>query len=230
MIDPGPDLPEHLEALMRATDGSDDHHHPHHPHPRRSLSLSPIPLKALTGAVIYGRSDPAVTSAEEANEADFVPDIEIADGARVSGLGWTLEALATPGHTSNHVAYALIEENALFSGDHVMGWSTTVVSPPDGNMTDYYASLDKVRTHGFSILIPTHGPPITKVAPFLDAYKAHRLDRERQILAQLSAGHHTIAEMVPVMYAAVDPRLHPAASRSVLAHLIHMVSAGVVVT
>ena len=186
------------------------------------------PLKALTGALIYGRSDPAVTSAEEANEADFVPDVEIADGARVSGPSWTLEAIATPGHTSNHVCYALIEENALFSGDHVMGWSTTVVSPPDGNMTDYYASLEKVRERGFATLIPTHGPPITEVAPFLDAYKAHRLDRERQIMAQLAAGHHTIAEMVPVMYAAVDARLHPAASRSVLAHLIHLVREGVV--
>ena len=229
VIDPGPDLPEHLEALMRATAGQTvttiltTHTHADH---------SPLahPLKALTGAVIYGRRDPSVVSAEEANEADFIPDVDIADGARVAGPDWTLEAIATPGHTSNHVCYALREENALFSGDHVMGWSTTVVSPPDGDMGDYYASLDKVTARGFSTLWPTHGPPITTPAPFLDAYKAHRLDRERQILEQLRTGHSSIADMVPVMYAAVDPRLHPAASRSVLAHLIHMARTGTVVT
>ncbi len=229
VIDPGPDLSAHLEALMRATAGQKittiltTHTHADH---------SPLahPLKALTGAVIYGRRDPFVASAEEANEADFTPDVEIADGARVDGRGWTLEALTTPGHTSNHVCYALLEENALFSGDHVMGWSTTVVSPPDGDMTDYYASLDKVKAREFSTLIPTHGPPITDVAPFLEAYRDHRLDRERQIVEQLRAGRSLISEMVPVMYAAVDARLHPAASRSVLAHLVHMVRQGAVAT
>lgn len=227
VIDPGPDLPEHLEALLRATKDQrirailTTHTHADH---------SPLahPLKALTQAVIYGRRDPSVASAEEANEADFIPDEEIADGARVAGSGWTLEALATPGHTSNHVCYALLEENVLFSGDHVMGWSTTVVSPPDGDMSDYYASLEKVRARGFSTLIPTHGPPVTQVEPFLDAYRDHRLERERQILEQIRAGRSRISEMVPVMYAAVDPRLHPAASRSVLAHLIHLQRTGVV--
>ena len=227
VIDPGPDLPEHMAALMAATEGErivailTTHTHADH---------SPLarPLAALTGATIHGRSDPAVTSGEEANEADFRPDVEIADGGRVCGSGWTLEALATPGHTSNHVCYALLEENALFSGDHIMGWSTTVVSPPDGDMTAYYASLGKVRDRGFAILIPTHGPPVTDVEPFIDAYNAHRLDRERQILEALGQGRATIAEMVPSMYAAVDPRLHPAAARSVLAHLIHLVREGVV--
>ena len=154
----------------------------------------------------------------------------MAEGQLIEGPDWTLEAIATPGHISNHVCYALRQEKALFSGDHVMGWSTTVISPPDGDMTDYYASLDKVAARGFDILWPTHGPPITEVPPFLAAYKAHRLDRERQILEQIAAGRGRIAEMIPVIYAAVDPRLHPAAAGSVLAHLIHLQREGVVVS
>jgi glyoxylase-like metal-dependent hydrolase (beta-lactamase superfamily II) len=230
VIDPGPLLDEHLEALLAATAGErvtailTTHTHVDH---------SPLAhrLKARTGATIYGRRPPPAPSGfEEATEADFRPDVEIADGAVVSGPGWTLQALATPGHASNHVCYALLEETALFSGDHVMGWSTTVVSPPDGSMTAYYDSLDKVRGRGFSTLWPTHGPPVTEVAPFLDAYRAHRLERERQIRAALQAGPSSIKAMVPVLYAAVDPRLHPAAAHSVLAHLIHMTRQGEVET
>ena len=230
VIDPGPLIDDHLDAILSATRGETitailtTHTHIDH---------SPLagPLKAKTDATIYGRRDPKATSGfEEANEAHFRPDVEIADGAEVCGPSWTLQALATPGHASNHICYALTEENALFCGDHVMGWSTTVVSPPDGDMGDYYASLDKVQARRFNILWPTHGPPITEVDPFLDAYRAHRLDRERQILTQLAEGRSRIEEMVPVMYAAVDPRLHPAAAHSVLAHLIHLVRTGQVVS
>jgi glyoxylase-like metal-dependent hydrolase (beta-lactamase superfamily II) len=139
-----------------------------------------------------------------------------------------MEAIPTPGHTSNHIAYALAEENALFSGDHIMGWSTTVIIPPDGDMGAYYASLDRIAERGFATLWPTHGPPVTDPAPFIAAYKDHRQRRERQILKQLSAGHHRIGEMIPVMYAATDRRLWPAAAQSVLAHLIHLVRAGLV--
>ena len=173
---------------------------------------------------------PSTIELDEPGEGEFRPDIEVADGERIKGPGWTLEAIATPGHISNHVCYALLEENALFSGDHVMGWSTTVISPPHGDMTDYYASLDVVAARGFATLWPTHGPPVTEVAPFLQAYKAHRLDRERQILEVLAEGPRRIADMVPVMYAAVDPRLHPAAAHSVFAHLIHLVRQGQVAT
>jgi glyoxylase-like metal-dependent hydrolase (beta-lactamase superfamily II) len=230
VIDPGPMMDDHLAAILTATEGETvtailtTHTHIDH---------SPLahPLKAKTGAPIYGRRDPNTTSGfEEANEAHFRPDVEIEDGARIEGCGWTLEAVATPGHASNHVCYALIEENALFSGDHVMGWSTTVVSPPDGDMGDYYASLDKVQARGFSSLWPTHGPPITAPAPFLNAYREHRLNREQQILAQLAIGRGEIRDMVPVLYAAVDPRLHPAAMHSVLAHLIHLARTGKVVS
>jgi glyoxylase-like metal-dependent hydrolase (beta-lactamase superfamily II) len=229
VIDPGPDLPEHLQALLRALDGEQvstillTHTH---------LDHSPLaaPLAEATGARTWGlpappTSDPAVRL-DEGQDRAFSPDTLAQDGLKVAGPGWTLQALTTPGHVSNHVCWALEEENALFSGDHVMGWSTTVVSPPDGDMSDYYASLDKVAARGFSRLWPTHGPPVTEVAPFLAAYKAHRLERERQILEQLAQGRCTIGEMVPVIYAAVDKRLHPAAAHSVLAHLIHLTRTG----
>ena len=137
-----------------------------------------------------------------------------------------LYKMFTPGHASNHMAFVLREENALFSGDHVMGWATTVVAPPDGNMRDYMASLDAVIARDFATLWPTHGAPVTQPAPFLAAYRAHRLEREAQVLARLRAGDRSVAEMVPVLYAAVDQRLWPAASLSVLAHLIKLVEDG----
>ena len=233
VIDPGPDMADHLDAILAATRGETisailtTHTH---------LDHSPLahPLAERTGAPIYGRAAPGAAAhasrVEEGDDGLFRPDIDVAEGQLIEGPDWTLEAIATPGHISNHVCYALRQEKALFSGDHVMGWSTTVISPPDGDMTDYYASLDKVAARGFDILWPTHGPPITEVPPFLAAYKAHRLDRERQILEQIAAGRGRIAEMIPVIYAAVDPRLHPAAAGSVLAHLIHLQREGVVVS
>jgi glyoxylase-like metal-dependent hydrolase (beta-lactamase superfamily II) len=224
VIDPGPDDPAQLSALLEATAGERiaqilvTHTH---------LDHSPLarPLAAASGATVRGLPAPGVidTGFEEGDQAGFLPDVAIADGDRVCGPGWTLEAIFTPGHASNHVAYALIEENALFSGDHVMGWSTTVISPPDGDMSDYLASLEAVRARDFATLWPTHGPPITEVEPFLAAYREHRLERERQVLGQLAHGHARIAQMVPVLYATVSPRLHPAAAHSVWAHLIKLV-------
>jgi glyoxylase-like metal-dependent hydrolase (beta-lactamase superfamily II) len=233
VIDPGPDLPEHFEALKAALAGETvkavlvTHTHIDH---------SPLarPLAALTGATVYGLPAPGAKDGQvkldEANETAFRPDVAASDGQRIEGPGWTFEAILTPGHASNHVCYALLEENAVFSGDHVMGWSTTVISPPDGDMAAYYASLEKVAARGFSTLWPTHGPPVTNVAPFLAAYRAHRHFREQQILEQIGAGRGRIREMVPVMYAAVDARLHPAAAHSVLAHMIHLTREGVVTT
>jgi glyoxylase-like metal-dependent hydrolase (beta-lactamase superfamily II) len=229
VIDPGPDDPAHLDALLAATAGERIAQilvtHTHNDH-------SPLarPLAAATGATIHGLPAPGVidTGFEEGDQAGFRPDVRIADGDRVSGPGWTLEALYTPGHASNHVAYALIEENALFPGDHVMGWSTTVISPPDGDMAAYLASLEAVRARGFTTLWPTHGPPIREVEPFLLAYREHRLARERQVLEQLALGPARIADMVPVLYAAVSPRLHPAAAHSMWAHLIKLVREGAV--
>jgi len=231
VIDPGPDLPDHFEALKAALTGEVvthvlvTHHH---------LDHSPLahPLAKRFGAKVYGRAAPAdhgeaaAPGLEEGSDSRFRPDVEIEDGDLFCGPGWTLEAVTTPGHTSNHVCFALKEENALFSGDHIMGWSTTVITPPDGDMGDYFASLAKVRARDFDALWPTHGAPVREVGPFVDAYVAHRKAREAQILEALGAGLTSIPAMVPSLYAAVDPRLHPAAALSVLAHMIQLVKEG----
>jgi glyoxylase-like metal-dependent hydrolase (beta-lactamase superfamily II) len=159
----------------------------------------------------------------------FAPDVRVKDGEIIRGNGFTFECVFTPGHTSNHMCYALKEENALFTGDHVMGWSTTVVTPPDGDMAQYMASVKKLMGRSDAVLYPTHGAPVTDPKPFLAAYLEHRLDRERQIIACIREGLSTIPQMVARMYADVDKRLHPAASRSVLAHLIQMEGEGRVV-
>jgi glyoxylase-like metal-dependent hydrolase (beta-lactamase superfamily II) len=231
VIDPGPDTTEHLDVLMRALDGQRVTHifvtHRHMDH-----SPAAHPLAERTGAKIYASTIPPKPSEcddirLEAGDDDlFQPDINVTDGERFSGPGWTIEAVATPGHTANHIAYALIEENALFPGDHIMGWSTTVIGPPDGDMTDYLNSLEKVRDRNFTTLWPTHGPPIRDVRPFVQAFIDHRLERETQILEQLAAGKRLIKDMVSVIYADVDKRLHPAACHSVLAHVIRLVELG----
>ena len=235
VIDPGPDMADHLDALMAALEGETvthilvTHHHTDH---------SPLarPLHEKTGAKIYGcavgakAGDSAVIT-EAGHDLDFSPDIDICGGGAVfEGPGWTLEAIATPGHTSNHICFALKEENALFSGDHIMGWSTTVVSPPDGDMTAYMDSLDKVKALDFDVLWPTHGPPVRDVAPFIDAYIAHRRAREAQVLKALGDGRTHITDMIPDLYVQVDKRLWPAAARSVLGHMIDLTRRGVVVS
>jgi glyoxylase-like metal-dependent hydrolase (beta-lactamase superfamily II) len=234
VIDPGPDDAAHIEAVLSAVQGERVTHilitHEHMDH-----CPAARPLAARTGTKIYANPARPKTSRiavklDDDHDESFRPDIGLKDGDVLSGPGWTLEAMFTPGHTSNHTCFALREENALFSGDHIMGWSTTVITPPDGDMTDYFASLQKVRERAFATLYPTHGPPIREVAPFIDAYKAHRLAREEQIMAQIRAGRGRIADMVPVMYADVDARLHPAAMHSVLAHMIRLVEAGVLKT
>jgi glyoxylase-like metal-dependent hydrolase (beta-lactamase superfamily II) len=236
VIDPGPDLPDHLDALLTALEGESvshilvTHHHSDH---------SPLarPLAALTGAKVWGCAAPHRPVAadgevrlEAGHDLAFVPDVSICEGALIEGEGWTLEAIPTPGHTSNHVCYALREENALFCGDHIMGWSTTVITPPDGDMGDYLRSLELMKAYGFDTLWPTHGPPIRDVRPFIDAYIAHRLQREAQIRARLAAGETRIKAMVPTLYASVDQRLWPAAAHSVLAHMLELVKTGAVVT
>ncbi|MDP1874519.1 MBL fold metallo-hydrolase [Phenylobacterium sp.] len=236
VIDPGPDLAEHLEAILAALEPDErvthilvTHHHSDH---------SPLarPLKEKTGATIYGcavgaAAEESTIRTEAGADFDFAPDVSLCGGGQVlEGPGWTLEAVATPGHTSNHICFALKEENALFSGDHIMGWSTTVITPPDGDMTDYMESLERVKARDFDVLWPTHGPPILEVTPFIEAYAAHRRAREAQVLAAVGDGYERIVDMVPVLYAAVDSRLHPAAARSVLGHMIDLVRRGKVAT
>jgi glyoxylase-like metal-dependent hydrolase (beta-lactamase superfamily II) len=164
---------------------------------------------------------------EAGHDLSFKPEVSLCGGGQVvSGPGWTMEAIATPGHTSNHICFALKEENACFTGDHIMGWSTTVITPPDGDMTDYLASLDDIRGRKFDVLWPTHGPPIRDVDAFIQAYIDHRQERVNQILNALKMGPSKIRDLVPRLYADVDSRLHPAAARSMLAAMIHLVRKG----
>ena len=227
VIDPGPDDASHVDALKRALEGRRVTHilvtHTHADH-----SPAAKPLKEWSGAKTYafgphgsGKLDDGVR-VEEGGDMQFVPDMRVKDGEIIKGNGFTFECVFTPGHTSNHMCYALKEENALFTGDHVMGWSTTVVTPPDGDMAQYMASVKKLMARDDAILYPTHGAPVTDPKPFLAAYLEHRLDREKQIVACIRDGLTTIPQMVARMYADVDKRLHPAASRSVLAHLIQL--------
>ncbi|WP_404712757.1 MBL fold metallo-hydrolase [Sphingomonas sp. MMS24-J13] len=225
VIDPGPDLPEHVAAILAATAGETvtailcTHTH-------RDHSPAAPALKAVTGAPIVGCAPLVLEDAGPRADASFDPgyrpDRVLGDGETVSGPGWTLEAVATPGHTSNHLCFALRESGALFSGDHVMRWSTTVVSPPDGDMADYMMSLGKLIERNDRIYYPAHGDPVEEPRRFVSAIAMHRRQRERQILDLLGQEPLPIQSMVERMYSGIDPRLHGAAGRSVLAHLIDL--------
>jgi glyoxylase-like metal-dependent hydrolase (beta-lactamase superfamily II) len=230
VIDPGPPDDAHLAALLAAVDGQTVSHvlvtHTHRDHAPLARPFAEAVSAPVLAARPPARTIHASAPLDEDDDETFAPDVALNGGERLTGDGWTLEAMATPGHASNHMAFVLPEENALFSGDHVMGWSTTVVAPPDGDMTAYMASLDAVVARRFATIWPTHGAPIIDPQPFLEAYRAHRLEREAQVLGQLLGGPRRIAELVPTLYAAVDSRLWPAASLSVWAHLIALERAG----
>ncbi|MCF8474213.1 MAG: MBL fold metallo-hydrolase [Emcibacter sp.] len=229
IIDPGPLLPSHLHALENMLNHVTISHilitHNHVDH-----SPAAHPLKVITGAEIYafdvGAQADMDNHAEEGRDMNFVPDHILKDGDVIKGDGWTLEAVHTPGHLSNHLCFALKEEGALFTGDHVMGWSTSVVSQPDGNMKDYITSLEKLLTRKDKIYYPTHGAPIENPKPYVKALIAHRHERERQILDAIKAGAATIPQMVNMIYCDIPSFLHPAAASSVLSHLIHMQGKG----
>lgn len=238
VIDPGPRDEAHLAALMKAIAGRPVSHilvsHTHADH-------SPLagPLARATGAKVHahGPHRPArplrigeVSPLDAGVDKAFSPDVTLADGARVEGDGWTLTAIHTPGHTANHLAFALEGTGILFSADHVMAWSTTIVAPPDGAMADYIASLDRLLERDDERYLPGHGGPVARPAAFLRALKAHRGMRERAVLERLRAGDRTIAEMVAAIYRDTDPRLHGAAGLSVLAHLEDLAARGRVAT
>ncbi len=228
LIDPGPDMAEHLNAIESALDGKHlshillTHHHADH------SALAPR-LAKRHKCNIYGmrpkptRPDTFSIRLEEGTDPSFNPDIEIRDGDEFSGPDWHLKAVHTPGHTSNHVCFALAEENTLFSGDHIMGWATSVVIPPDGDMGAYLASLARIKHIGFDTIRPTHGPAIQETAPFIQAYIGHRLAREAQILDSVKTGHSRIIDIVSHLYTDIDKRLYPAAGVSVFAHLLHLI-------
>lgn len=239
VIDPGPLNEDHYAALMAELDGKTVSHiiitHTHMDH-------SPLAgrLKADTGAKTYaygphgsGRArqvESGDVRLDASGDSDFVPDVIVAHGDVIEGAGWSLEAVFTPGHTSNHMAFALHEENALFSGDHVMAWSTSVISPPDGNMSDYFSSLTTVLGRDDEIYWPTHGPPKRNPRDFVRGFVTHRKMREEAILRRIQKGDRTISEIVKSVYSEVDPKLHPAAAMSTFAHIEHLLEREKIVT
>ncbi len=233
VIDPGPDLPAHLDALMAALHGERvadilcTHTH-------RDHSPASRPLAAATGAPIVGCAplslDDEGPRADEAFDSAYRPDRILADGERLGGESWAIEAVATPGHTSNHLCFAFGEAGALFTGDHVMGWSTSVVAPPDGDMADYMASLERLLARDDLVYYPAHGPAVEDPRGHVRRLIEHRHMRERQILGQVGRGVGRIPDMVADIYADIDPRLFPAAGRSVLAHLVDLERRGLVRT
>jgi glyoxylase-like metal-dependent hydrolase (beta-lactamase superfamily II) len=235
VIDPGPDSAEHVEALLGALSGETVTHilvtHTHLDH-----SPAAAAMKRATGARTYGFGPHGSGRAEdrsglggvteEGGDHDFVPDVEMRDGDAAEGPGWRLQAVHTPGHTSNHLCFALAEERSLFTGDHVMGWSTSVIAPPDGDMAAYMHSLAKLLGRDDGVYWPTHGPSISDPKPFVRAFIDHRRERAQAILQWLAAGEATIPAIVDRIYVGLDPRLKGAAARSVLAHLVELVETG----
>jgi len=237
VIDPGPAIAAHVGALLKALAGETVTHilitHTHLDH-----SPAAAALKEATGALTYGFGPHGSGRAEdragiggvteEGGDHDFRPDAAMREGDAVEGPGWRMAAVHTPGHTSNHLCFALAEERALFSGDHVMGWSTSVIAPPDGDMAAYMRSLAKLLARDDAVYWPTHGPAIPDPKPFVQAFIAHRRERSDAILARLAAGDERIPRMVDHIYLGLDPRLKGAAARSVLAHLVELVETGAV--
>ncbi len=233
VIDPGPlgDDPAHVGELMRLLAGETiiaimcTHTH-------RDHSPAAAPLSAATGAPVIGCAPLVIIDdgprADASFDPSYAPSRVLSDGEHLTGTGWTLTALATPGHTSNHLCYALDEEKALFTGDHIMGWSTTVVSPPDGDMADYMRSLQILIDRDDRVYYPAHGAPVDKPQRLARGMMGHRKQREGQILRLIDRGVGVVEDMVVEMYKGVDPRLHGAAGRSVLAHLIDLRDRGVV--
>ncbi len=238
VIDPGPDDERHLKALLAAVAGRPVSHifvsHTHRDH-------SPLAarLKQATGALIVaeGPHRPSrplgigeVNALDASADTAFRPDIALPDGGVVDGDGWSIRGVFTPGHTANHMAFSLEGARILFSADHVMAWSTTIVAPPDGAMSDYMASLDVLLARDDRLLLPGHGGPVGAPRAFLRGLKAHRRMRERAILDRVAKGDRTIRAMVEAIYRDTDPRLHGAAGLSVLAHLEDLVARGAVAT
>jgi len=223
VIDPGPDLPDHVEAIIVALGGRRlvaimcTHTH-------RDHSPAARPLAAAAGAPIIGCAPLSLDSvgprADASFDGEYRPDRVLGDGEAIEVDGFALTAVATPGHTSNHLCFAY--RGALFTGDHVMGWSTSVVVPPDGDMGDYMASLDKLRARDDRIYYPAHGPAVTRPQQLVRGMMGHRLQREGQILKRLREGDRTVAEIVAAAYPGLDPRLVGAAGGSVTAHLLDL--------
>jgi glyoxylase-like metal-dependent hydrolase (beta-lactamase superfamily II) len=231
VLDPGPDDDAHLDALVRAIAGRPVSHifvsHTHRDHSPLAARLKP-----LTGAVTVAEGPHRsarplrigeVAPLDASSDTDFAPDLVVADGQAVDGDGWRMRTVLTPGHAANHAAFSLEGTGILFSADHVMAWSTSIVAPPDGAMSDYMASLDKLIERDDRIYLPGHGGPVAEPQKFVVGLKAHRQMRERAILERLAAGDNSIPDIVRAIYRDTDPRLYGAAGLSVLAHLEDLV-------
>jgi glyoxylase-like metal-dependent hydrolase (beta-lactamase superfamily II) len=238
IIDPGPDDPAHVGALLDAV-RNETVTHIFVTHTHRDHSPAVPAIKAATGAKVYaegphraarplhiGEHNPLDASADR----DFRPDVMLKDGEVVSGDGWSIEAVTTPGHTANHMSYALRDKNVLFAGDHIMAWATSIVAPPDGAMSDYMASLAKLAKRTEGIYFPGHGPAITDASRFVSYYILHRKAREASILHRLAKGATDIPTIVRAIYIGIDRRLTGAAGLSVLAHLEDLVARHLVET
>ncbi len=239
VIDPGPENDDHYAALLGELKGKTVSHiiitHTHMDH-------SPLAarLKVDTGAKTYAYGPHGSGRPQQVRSGDvqldasgdmqFAEDVTVRHGDVIEGQDWTLEAVFTPGHTSNHMAFALREENALFSGDHIMAWSTSVIAPPDGNMSDYFASLQTVLGREEEVYWPTHGPPKRNPRDFVRGFVTHRKMREEAIFRRIQKGDRTIGEIVKSVYSEVDPRLHPAAAMSTFAHIEHLLEQEKIVT
>jgi len=238
IIDPGPDDETHVHAVLDAVRGETVTHifvtHTHRDH-----SPGTARLKAATGATVYAEGPHRASRAAYASETrttesggdwDFRPDVTLKDGDVVTGDGWRLEAVWTPGHTANHMAFAWPERKLMFIGDHVMGWSTSIVIPPDGSMVDYMASLEKLTRREEQLYLSGHGPEIPDAVRFVKFLMRHRKAREASILHRLAKGEADIPTIVRASYIGIDPRLVNAAGYSVLAHLEDLVARNVVAT
>jgi len=232
VIDPGPELEEHIAALV-ASLADEQVTHILVTHTHRDHSPAAKALKEATGAPTYGFGPHAggkrgEAGVEEGGDWDFTPDVVVRDGQAIEGGKWRFEAVHTPGHTSNHLCFALPNSGILFSGDHVMGWSTSVIAPPDGDMAAYMASLDKLLARRDAAYWPTHGPAITEPQRHVRAFIAHRREREAGVIDCLKAGTETVDKMVERLYVGLNTSLRRAAGRSVLAHLIDLIGRDIV--
>jgi glyoxylase-like metal-dependent hydrolase (beta-lactamase superfamily II) len=238
ILDPGPDDDAHIGALLDAVHGETVTHifvtHTHRDH-----SPAVPKIKAATGATVFAQGPHRLARPLHIGETrrldasadmDFRPDVALADGEVVRGDGWTLEAVTTPGHTANHMAFAFKEADLLFAGDHVMGWSTTIVAPPDGAMSDYMASLQKLARRTEPLYLSGHGMPVHDAPRYVQYLIRHREGREASILHRLGKGAADIPTIVKAVYIGLDPRLTGAAALSVLAHLEDLVARGIVKT
>ena len=239
VIDPGPAIPAHLEAILGALEPGQRISHIVVTHTHVDHSPLARQLSRETGAPIYaeGPHRPArdlhlgeLNVLDASGDKDFEPDVRLSHGDMINGKGFTLEAVFTPGHTANHMAFALTGTPYLFSGDHVMGWATSIVAPPDGSMADYMQSLETLLQRDETIYFPGHGGRLEKAREFVRGLRTHRRMRETAILQRLKAGDRVIPEIVRAIYRDTDPRLHGAAGLSVFAHLEDLVQAGKVLT